>query len=104
MGVLGYTIIERDNADHTWSLFDAIYMTVITLTTVGYDDENMSGGGKVFTVFLLIGGFGVFVYSINASTAFIIEGQFQKIYRRRKMIKAIDKLSNHYSLHYLRVG
>ena len=96
MGVLGYTIIERDNADHEWSLFDAIYMTIITLTTVGYDDENMSVGGKVFTVFLLIGGFGVFVYGINASTAFIIEGQFQKIYRRRKMIKAIDKLSNHY--------
>ncbi len=96
MGVVGYTIIERDNTEEGWSLFDAVYMTVITLTTVGYEDENMSSAGKVFTVFLLLGGFGVFVYSINASTAFIIEGQFQKIYRRRKMIKAIDKLSNHY--------
>ena len=38
MGVVGYTIIERDNAGEGWSLFDAIYMTVITLTTVGYEE------------------------------------------------------------------
>ena len=95
-GVVGYTIIERDNSAEGWTLFDAIYMTVITLTTVGYEDENMSDNGKVFTVFLLIGGFGVCAYSISATTAFIIEGQLHEIFRRRKMDKRIYKLSNHY--------
>jgi voltage-gated potassium channel len=71
-------------------------MTVITLTTVGYTDDNMSKVGRAFTVFLLLGGFGIFVYSITVATAFIIEGQFREVFRRRKMEKSIDKLSNHY--------
>jgi len=96
MGVIGYVVVERDNSSEGWTVFDAIYMTVITLTTVGYGDENMSREGKIFTVFLLIGGFGVFAYSISVATAFIIEGQLREIYRRRKMENAITKLSNHY--------
>ena len=51
-GVVGYSITERNsvrNDDHdNWSVFDAIFMTVITLTTVGYDDGEMSPAGKVF--------------------------------------------------------
>ena len=96
IGVVGYSIIERDNSPDGWTVFDAIFMTVITLTTVGYGAENMSHEGKIFTVFLLIGGFGVFAYSISVATAFIIEGQLQEIYRRRKMENAISKLSDHY--------
>ena len=96
IGVVGYMILERDNPEEEWKLFDAIYMTVITLTTVGYGDYNMSDAGKMFTVFLLLGGVGVFAYSVSVATAFIIEGQLQEVFRRRKMDKAIDKLSNHY--------
>ncbi len=95
-GVIGYWIIEGDNPHQKWTIFDAIFMTVITLTTVGYTDDNMSQVGRAFTVFLLIGGFGIFVYSITVATAFIIEGQFREVFRRRKMEKSIDKLSNHY--------
>ena len=95
-GVIGYWVIEGDNPHQKWTIFDAIFMTVITLTTVGYTDDNMSKVGRVFTVFLLIGGFGIFVYSITVATAFIIEGQFREVFRRRKMEKSIDKLSNHY--------
>ena len=95
-GVVGYRVIEAENPDHEWTIFDAIFMTVITLTTVGYTDDNMSKMGRAFTVFLLIGGFGIFVYSVSVATAFIIEGQFREVFRRRKMKKSIDKLSNHY--------
>lgn len=96
IGVVGYRIIEGDNPHQKWTVFDAIFMTVITLTTVGYSDDNMSKVGRVFTVFLLIGGLGIFVYSIGVATAFIIEGQFREVFRRRKMEKLIDKLSDHY--------
>ena len=96
IGVIGYMILEKDNPQEEWELFDAIYMTVITLTTVGYGDYNMSDAGKMFTVFLLLGGVGVFAYSVSVATAFIVEGQLQEVFRRRKMDKAIDKLSNHY--------
>jgi voltage-gated potassium channel len=95
IGVVGYTVLERNNPDEEWTLLHAVYMTVITLTTVGYTDYNMSDAGKLFTVFLLIGGFGVFAYSVSVATAFIVEGQLREIFRRRKMLKAIDKLSNH---------
>ncbi len=95
-GVVGYSITERNNADENWSVFDAIFMTVITLTTVGYDDGDMSPAGRAFTVLLLIGGFGVCAYSISSATAFIIEGQLHEIFRRRKMRNSIDRLSNHY--------
>ena len=96
IGVIGYWIIEGDNPHHKWTVFDAIFMTVITLTTVGYSDDNMSKVGKAFTVFLLIGGLGIFVYSVGVATAFIVEGQFREVFRRRKMEKSINKLSNHY--------
>lgn len=96
IGVIGYSITEHDNAKKPWSVFDAIFLTVITLTTVGYDDGEMSDAGRVFTVFLLIGGFGVCAYSISSATAFIIEGQLHEIFRRRKMRNSIDRLSNHY--------
>ena len=96
IGVIGYRIIEGDNPHQKWTVFDAIFMTVITLTTVGYSDDNMSKLGRAFTVFLLIGGLGIFVYSVGVATAFIIEGQFREVFRRRKMEKSINKLSNHY--------
>ena len=96
IGVIGYWIIEGDNPHHKWTVFDAIFMTVITLTTVGYSDDNMSKVGRAFTVFLLIGGLGIFVYSVGVATAFIVEGQFREVFRRRKMEKSINKLSNHY--------
>ena len=92
-GTIGYLILEKDNQ---WRLLDAIYMTVITLTTVGYSNMGMSDAGRVFTMFLLIGGFGVFTYSVTIATAFLIEGQLQSFFRQQKMIRTVDKLLNHY--------
>ena len=96
IGIVGYAIIEGNNPHENWTLTDAIFMTVITLTTVGYTDYHMSTAGKLFTVVLLVGGIGVFAYSLSVATAFIVEGELREIFRRRRMEKSIDKLSNHY--------
>lgn len=95
-GTLGYLVIERNNPEHGWRLLDALYMTVITLTTVGYQDMGMSDAGRIFTLFLLISGFGVFTYSVTIATSFLIEGQLQNFFRQQKMLRTVDKLSNHY--------
>ena len=95
-GTAGYLFLERDNPEGEWQLLDAVYMTVITLTTVGYGNMGMSDAGRVFTLFLLIGGFGVFTYSVTIATAFLIEGQLQSFFRQQKMIRTVDKLFNHY--------
>ncbi len=95
-GTIGYALLERNNTERSWTLLDAIYMTVITLTTVGYNDMDISDAGRIFTVFLLIGGFGVFTYSVSVATAFFLEGQLQDFFRLRRMIRTVEKLSNHY--------
>ena len=96
IGTIGYSVLEKDNPSRDWDILDAIWMTVITVTTVGYGAMNMSDAGRVFTLFLLIGGFGVFAYSVTIATAFLVEGQLQSFFKQRKMIRNVDKLSNHY--------
>ena len=63
-GTLGYSVIEG------WSLFDSLYMTVITLATVGFREvHDLSHEGKVFTIVLIIGGTGVIAYSLGIQRA-----------------------------------
>ncbi len=90
MGTVGYSIIEK------WTLLDAIWMTVITVTTVGYEDLDMSNSGKVFSIFLIIGGIGMFIYSITIVTTFLVEGELLSFFKHRRMMNAVHKLSNHY--------
>ena len=96
IGTIGYMMTEQDNAEGKWGFLDAIYMTIITLTTVGYSDMGVSDDGRVFTLFLIIGGLGVFTYSVSVATAFLIEGQLQSFFKQQRMTNTIDKLSNHY--------
>ena len=96
IGTAGYLFLEKDNPEGEWQLLDAVFMTVITLTTVGYGHMGMSNAGRVFTLFLLIGGFGVFTYGVTIATTLLIEGQLQSFFRQQKMIRTVDKLSNHY--------
>lgn len=95
VGVVGYSIIGGDR----YSLVDAIYMTMITLTTVGYGEiVNLEGNptGRLFTIGLLFFGVGAFVYFFSNLTAFIVEGNFDRMLWRRKMRLAIRKLDKHY--------
>ncbi|HNY12020.1 MAG TPA: potassium channel protein [Candidatus Wallbacteria bacterium] len=90
-GILGYMIIEG------WSAFDSIYMTVITLASVGYGETHpLSNAGRLFTIVLIIVGMGTFVYAISTVTAFFIEGELHGYLRRKKMKTMIDELQNHY--------
>lgn len=94
VGSVGYGLIG--GAEHGW--LDALYMTVVTLTTTGYTeiiDLTDKPLGRVFTMALLLCGVGAFVYFFSNLTAFLVEGEIQHLFRRRRMSTAINKLSGH---------
>jgi voltage-gated potassium channel len=99
-GTLGYVIIEG------WSAWDAFYMTVTTVATVGYREVNpLSRAGQVFTVGLVIGGVGAALYAFSAVTAFVVEGGWRTYLEERRYTRMIDALSEHYVLcGYGRIG
>ena len=90
VGTLGYHTLEG------WSLFDALYMTVITLATVGYGETHpLSQLGRVFTIMLIALGVGAVAYGLTAATAFVVEGTLTDTIRRRRMEQAISQLNDH---------
>lgn len=90
-GTVGYVVIER------WSAFDALYMTLTTITTVGYREvHDLSGAGRVFTLVLIVFGVGTILYTLNNAARILIEGEIQEIFGRRKLEKKIRELKNHY--------
>ncbi|MBW2280208.1 MAG: NAD-binding protein [Deltaproteobacteria bacterium] len=94
VGITGYLVVG--GREYGW--IDALYMTVITLTTVGYFeviDLSGSPGGRLFTVALLLGGVGALLYFFSAVTAFLVEGHLERLFWRRKMSNAIKRLSQH---------
>jgi voltage-gated potassium channel len=90
IGTIGYVIID----DYTW--FDAFYMTVITIATVGYGEvAPLSHAGKLFTAFLIMTSFGTFAYAVSSITKFVIDGEFNEFFKNRKLNATIEKLSDH---------
>jgi voltage-gated potassium channel len=98
VGTVGYRgLAHRAGVDTTW--LDALYMTVTTITTVGYGeivDVGRIPGGRAFGLLVVLGGVGNFLYLVSALTAFIVEGDLGEIRRRRKMQAKIDALSGHF--------
>jgi voltage-gated potassium channel len=89
--MFGYHLIEG------WDYFDSFYMTVITLATVGFSETHpLTSGGRLFTVFLIMGGLGIITYGVTAITTFVVEGEMRGYLRRNRMKKAIDKIGNHF--------
>jgi voltage-gated potassium channel len=99
-GTLGYSLIEG------WPLFDALYMTVITLATVGFREvHELSPQGKIFTIVLIISGTGMIAYTLSSLIQFTLEGQLRKILGRKKVESRISKLRGHYIVcGYGRIG
>jgi voltage-gated potassium channel len=90
-GTLGYVVIEK------WSYFDALYMTVITLTTVGYHEvHELSQAGRVFSMVLILSGVGTMFYTFGVGAKVLLEGELRDILGRKKLTKKIENLKNHY--------
>lgn len=91
IGCVGYMSIEH------WNLEDSAYMTVITLASVGFGEVHpLHSSGRLFTSILIIAGMGVLVYGISTITAFIVEGDLQKLIWRKKMDREIENMKDHY--------
>ena len=92
-GTAGYVLIER------WSLWDAFYMTIITITTVGYREVHpMSRTGEAFTVVILLSGVGSFFYAFTLFMALLAEGHFIERRIQRKHVRMLDELTDHFIL------
>jgi voltage-gated potassium channel len=90
-GTVGYSIIER------WPLLDALYMTFITLSTVGFKEVYaLSPAGKMFTIFLILVGVAGAAYTLRVIGEWIVEGEMKKLLGRRKMQKGLKELVDHY--------
>lgn len=90
LGILGFTFIEG------YHLVDAIYMTVITISTVGYTEvKPLTEAGKIFTSIYVILNIGIFAYILSVFSNYIIEGEFFKKLRLSQMEKKINALENH---------
>ncbi|MBN1355206.1 potassium channel protein [bacterium] len=93
VGTTGYSIIEG------WSVLESFYMTVITLTTIGFGEvHDLSVHGRIFTIFLVIVGMSVVVYAAQSLTRLIVEGQILKLFGRRKMEREVKRMKSHFIL------
>jgi voltage-gated potassium channel len=95
IGAIGYWFIGEGQ----YSFFDGVYMTVITITTIGYGEIiDLSGniGGRVFTIFIALSGIGVLAYILTNITATVVEGELTQSFRRRRMERIAKKARGHY--------
>ncbi len=100
IGTSGYMMIEG------WNLTDAIYMTIITITTVGFSEiHQMSHYGRIFTIGLVFFGVAFFLFLAGSMVQFMVEGRIRQILGRRNLHRKIQHLKNHYIVcGYGRIG
>jgi voltage-gated potassium channel len=100
MGTVGFTVIEG------YPLFDAFYMTLITITTVGYAEIHpLSHAGRVFNSFLIFFGVTIMFFAIGAMTQSLIELELGEYFGKRRTRRMIQKLDRHFIIcGYGRVG
>lgn len=99
-GTAGYMVIE------SWEFFDALYMTIITISTVGYSEvHHVSKAGRLFTILLVFFGVGFTLYIAAAVVQFMVEGRIRIILGRRRLEKKINRMKDHYIVcGYGRIG
>ena len=92
-GTAGYMLIER------WSLFDAFYMTAITITTVGYGEVHpLSTAGRAFTVVITFTGVGAFFYAFTLFMTLLASGELIERRERKRLTRMLDNLTDHFIL------
>jgi len=90
-GTIGYRIIEK------WSWVDCLYMTIITITTVGYREIGpLSRGGKFFTMGLILYSVIMVAYIVGYFTKFLVESEIFLFFGRKKLERHIQNLKDHY--------
>lgn len=95
IGVAGFKILGGQE----WSLLDSLYMTVITLSTVGYGevyDISANPAARIFAAVFIILCLGTIAFAVSSITSFIVGGELKNILGRKKMEKEIAKLKDHY--------
>jgi voltage-gated potassium channel len=99
-GTLGYMVFED------WSFLDALYMTVITIATVGYSEiHHISDMGRIFTMVIIFLGVGFSLYVAGAVVQLMVEGQIRAILGRKRLNNKINHLKQHHIIcGYGRIG
>lgn len=91
IGTSGYVLIDN------FQLLNALFMTIITISTVGFEEvEPLSQNGRIFTMFLIFGGVGFYGYMINVIVKNFIEIRLKELMKTIKMKNQIEKLKDHY--------
>jgi voltage-gated potassium channel len=89
-GTAGYMVIEH------FDFLESLYMTVITISTVGFTEVRpLSDAGRIFTIFLILVNLGLFTYFVTLLTRFFSDGEFIKLYKQIKMENSIQHLKQH---------
>ena len=90
-GTAGFHFIEK------WSWFDGFYMTLITLTTIGYGEIHpLSHAGRIFNSGLILVGVGTVFLAIGSLTQALLEFELQSVFGRKRMEREIARLTGHY--------
>ena len=100
IGIAGYMLLEG------WNFMDALFMTIISITTTGFSEVHpLDNAGRLFTIFLIVGGSSATIYALTAIAQYVLEGQFGSALWRRNMKSHIGRLKDHFILcGYGRVG
>ena len=100
VGTAGYVVLEA------MPLFDAFYMTLITISTVGFGEvKPLSYGGRILTAFIIVSGISVLTYTLGQVVKIFVEGELSQLLGRKKLEKQISRLKDHYIIcGYGRIG
>lgn len=90
-GTAGYVVVER------FSAFDALYMTIITIASVGYGEipRELTTAGRTFSMVLIVVGVGSLAYGLSTITALVVEGNIMHVWEKRRMESRLEKLQDH---------
>ena len=90
VGVSGYHLLEGMN------FIDALYMTITTITTVGFGEvQPLSPVGRLFTIGLIIGGVSIAAYALGSAAQFVVSGDWQTYLRERRRRHMLEQLNDH---------
>jgi voltage-gated potassium channel len=99
-GTVGYMLIEE------WKFVDAFYMTIITMSTVGFGEvHELSEYGRLFTAFLIVSSFGTFAYAVTSITTYLVGGEYKEYFKLYRTMKEVNRMKKHVIIcGYGRVG